>query len=130
MQKSINSFFEDLSNHPRWTNFKAEVRKKLNSEITKLKDSISQNTWSAAERNYTQILNTLTQAQRQVDLEVQKALKMIKSSAADLEKTIKQYRALAIKQKQKHKRKKVTKKASKAKKVTKARSTKKTAKKA
>ncbi len=121
MQKSINSFFEDLTKHPRWTSFKSEVKKKLNTELAKLKNSISQDTWHSAEKNYSQIIKTLSQAQTQVDLEVQKALKTIKHSAAELEKTIKQYKSLALKQRQKVSKSKSTsiKKATGAKKTRK-----------
>jgi len=99
MQKTINNFLEELSKNPRWTHFKSEVRRKLNSELAKLKQSIGQNTWHTAEKNYNQIIKTLSTAQSQVDQEVQKTLKTIKKSATELEKTIKQYKNIALKQK-------------------------------
>ncbi len=104
MQKTINNFLAELSQNPRWTHFKSEVRKKLNEELVKLKHSISQNTWHTAEKNYNQIIKTLSAAQVQVDQEVQKTLKAIKKSASEVEKTIKQYKSIALKQKQKAKK--------------------------
>lgn len=124
MQTTINSFLEDLSKHPRWTHFKSEVRRKLNSELAKLKDSIGPNTWQSAEKNYNQIIKKLSVAQKQVDQEVQKTLKSIKKSAAEVEKTIGQYKSIALKQKAKAKKAKPIKKATpvrKAKKATTAR---------
>ncbi len=120
MQTTVNKFLEDLSKHPRWTHFKSEVRRKLNSELTKLKDSIGQSTWQTAEKNYNQIIKKLTAAQKQVDQEVQKTLKSIKKSAAEVEKTIGQYKAIALKQKAHAKKATPAKKSTTVKKAKKA----------
>lgn len=98
MQVAINKFLEDLAKHPRWTNFKTEIKKKLNNDFKRLKGS-GQSTWETAERGYSQIIKTLSLAQKQVDLEVQKTLKSIKKSAAEVEKTLAQYKKMATKQK-------------------------------
>jgi hypothetical protein len=111
MQSTINSFLEDLSKHPRWTQFKSEVRKKLNAELNRLKGSISKGTWQSAEKNYNQIIKKLSSAQKQVDQEVQKTLKSLKKSAAEMEKTIGQYKAIALKQKAQVKKATPTRKA-------------------
>lgn len=124
MQNIINSFLEEVAKNPRWTHFKSEVRKTLNSELAKLKQSIGSNTWHTAEKNYNQIIKTLSSAQSQVDQEVQKTLKNLKKSAVELEKTFKQYKAIALKQKAKAKKVSPTKK-----KATKSTSTKITRKK-
>lgn len=111
MQTIINDFLKDLSKNPRWTSFKAEVRKKLNSELTRLKESIGHSTWQTAEKNYNQIIKKLTLAQKKVDLEVQKTLKSIKKSASEVEKTIGQYKTIALKQKARVKQTRPVKKA-------------------
>lgn len=111
MQSTINNFLEDLAKHPRWAHFKSEVRKKFNAEILRLKESIGHNKWAAAEKNYNQIIKKLTIAQKQVDLEVQRTLRSIKKSAVEVEKTIGQYKNIALKQKARVKKSRPTKKA-------------------
>lgn len=124
MQNTINSFLEEIAKNPRWTHFKSEVRKTLNAELAKLKKSIGSSTWHSAEKNYNQIIKTLSTAQSQVDQEVQKTLKNIKKSAVELEKTFKQYKSIALKQKAKAKKASPTKKKA-AKSTTAAKTTRK-----
>lgn len=119
MQTTINSFLADLSKNPRWNQFKSEVRKKLNAELTKLKQSVGQSKWDSAEKSYNQIVKKLTNAQKQMDAEVQKTLKAIKKSAGDVEKTLNQYKAIALKQKAQAKKASPAKRPSSAKKTAK-----------
>lgn len=113
MQATINSFLNELNKNPRWNQFKSEVQKKLNAELAKLKDSIGEDKWENAERNYNQILKKLTSAQKQMDIEVGKTLKSIKKSAAEIEKTIQHYKKLALKEKGRQTKKAKTKTAAK-----------------
>lgn len=118
MQKTINNFLEELSKNPRWNHFKSEAKRKLNAELTKLKQSVGNSTWQNAEKNYNKIIKTLSSAQFQVDQEVQKTFKTIKKSALELEKTIKQYKSVALKQKKQSKKAKPAAKSRTAKATT------------
>jgi hypothetical protein len=118
MQATINNFLNELSKNPQWTNFKSDVTKKFNSELNKLKHTIGQEKWTLAEKNYNDFLRKLAQAQKQADQEIQKALKSIKKSAAEVEKTLAQYKTIALKQKAKVKKQALAKKTTAAQKTS------------
>lgn len=99
MQKTIKSFLADVSQNSRWSQLKADLKKKLGGEYSRLKTSMAKGPWQAAEKNYSHLVKKLSLAQRQVDSEVQKTVKAIKKSAAEVEKTIKQYKAIALREK-------------------------------
>ncbi|MEY4615854.1 MAG: hypothetical protein RJB66_814 [Pseudomonadota bacterium] len=105
MQTTVNNFLNELNSHPRWTTFKSDIQKKFNSELAKIKETIGQDNWILAEKNYQDVLKKLTLAQKQLDQEFKRTLKSIKKSASSVEKTIAQYKAIALKQKAEVKKK-------------------------
>jgi hypothetical protein len=107
MQTTLNKFIstlsDNISNNPKLKQIRADVNKKVNREITKIKNSIKPETvktWHKAEKKYNDFVKKINIAQKQMDQELKKALVSVKKSAVEVEKTLNHFKNLALKQKQ------------------------------
>ena len=101
MKTKVKTVFSEWSKALQIEQLKADLNK-LALDMAKVKKSIvpqAKKTVKKAEKEYQKILGQLTAAQKQWNLEVKKAGDLLKKSTKDVEKTVKGYQKMALKQK-------------------------------
>lgn len=96
---------KNISNNSNVKNLVSEIEK-LNKEFRSKKNAWNEYIHTEKERNvkkahakYDQILKSISAAQKNVDKEVDHAMKIVKNSAVQVEKNLKLYKKMAVNQK-------------------------------
>lgn len=100
-------FIDQLSENKNVQNFVTEFHKmsvevaKRGQELNTFFNAEKEKTLGQAHTRYQQAIKTITQAQKEMDREVDKAIKMIRQSATKVEKNLNAYKKKAVAQKAK-----------------------------
>lgn len=104
---NLQKFVSDISNNKNVKSFVSEFNnlgrdlKKMGQELNNRLSSEKERTLHEAHQRYQAMLKTITQAQKQLNSEVDKAVRSIRGSAKNVEKSLEKTRKQALARKKK-----------------------------